>query len=100
MSMGAAMVVRVIFGKGVHDVNCPYRLMRAEIFRDLFRAIPDDTFSPNLVVAGHAVASNLRRLEISVPYRTRKTGTVSIRKLNIISAIVSSVIETTRLKRV
>jgi len=100
MSIGAAMVVRVIFGKGVHDVNCPYRLMRAEIFRDLYRAIPDDTFSPNLVVAGYAVASNLRRLEIPIPYRTRKTGTVSIRKLSIIRAIVSSVIETIRLKRV
>ena len=100
MSIGAALVVRVIFGKGVHDVNCPYRLMRAEIFRDLYRAIPDDTFSPNLVVAGYAVVSDLRRLEIPVKYRTRKTGTVSIRKLNIIRAIVSSVIETIRLKGV
>ncbi len=100
MSTGAAMIVRLIFGEGVHDVNCPYRLMRAEVFRDLYRAIPDDTFSPNLVVAGYAAASSLRRLEIPVRYRTRKTGTVSIRKLKIIRAIVSSVIETIRLRGV
>ena len=100
MSTCAATIVRLIFGEGVHDVNCPYRLMRAEVFRDLYRAIPDDTFSPNLVVAGYAAASGLRRLEIPVQYRTRKTGTVSIRKLKIIRAIVSSVIETIRLRGV
>lgn len=99
MSVGARTIVRLVFGAGVHDANCPFRLMRSGRFRDMFGRIPDDTFSPNLLISGYAMSTDTRCRELEIPYCKRKTGAVSIRKLKLVRAIISSVIETIRIRR-
>lgn len=86
--------VRVFFGKGVWDVNAPYRLMRTTSFRDYLARIPSDTFAPNVILSGLAVHDRLRMLEIAVPQHERTTGEVSIRKWKLLGAATKSFAQT------
>lgn len=86
--------VRVFFGKGVWDVNAPYRLMRTASFRDYLARIPSDTFAPNVILSGLAARDRLRMLEIAVPQHERTTGEVSIRKWKLLGAAAKSFAQT------
>jgi hypothetical protein len=84
------LTVRIFFGKGVKDVNSPYRLMRKEAFESIFESIPPRTFAPNVIVSGMAVKKNLRIFECNVPIEARTTGEVSIRKWKLIKSAAKS----------
>ena len=86
ISFAARMLVRIFYGQGVDDVNCPYRLMRTNIFKETFSDIPINTFAPNVIVSGIACKNNYRILEIPVSYSQRKTGEVSIRRWKLFKA--------------
>ncbi len=60
------MTVDIFYGKGINDVNSPYRLMRSEKFKEVFRIIPDDTFAPNVIISGMAVLKEYRTFELPV----------------------------------
>lgn len=62
ISAVAAGLVRLGFGKGVSDVNSPFRLMRVDAFRNEFPLIPDKTFAPNVIVTGIACFKRMRIL--------------------------------------
>jgi glycosyltransferase involved in cell wall biosynthesis len=94
ISLVSRMVVQFVFGRGVWDVNSPYRLMRTQSFRELFQKIPADTFAPNLIVSGHACRYSLRILEIPVPHVPRSTGEVSIKKWKLIKAASKAFLQT------
>jgi dolichol-phosphate mannosyltransferase len=85
---------RVVSGKSVWDVNCPYRLMRTEKFRALYDRIPSDTFSPNVIISGFVGLAKLRFYECPIPHRDRRTGEVSIRKWRLLRAAMKSFGET------
>jgi len=95
ITCAARTVVRLFYGKGVFDVNCPYRLMRSELFKDLFFNIPPHTFAPNVIVSGVACKNNYRIREIAVVHTGRKTGEVSIRKLKLLKATARALGQTT-----
>ena len=84
----------IFYGFGVTDVNAPYRLYRAEKFREAFVAIPTDTFAPNVVLSGYAARSGMRILELPVPTRPRTTGEVSIKKWKLFRAACKSLRQT------
>ena len=87
--------VRVFYGRGgVWDVNSPYRLMRADAFRGFYRAIPEGTFAPNVILSGLAARHGLRCLEMPVPQRDRTTGEVSLRKRKLLKAAARSFAQT------
>jgi len=86
VSAVAAGLVRYAFGKGVSDVNSPFRLMRGNAFRDVFPIIPEDAFAPNVIVTGISCIRKMRILEIEIPYRFRQTGIVSINKMKLFRA--------------
>jgi len=88
LSAGSRAVVKLFFGRGVRDVNVPYRLMRASALTPVVEAIPDDTFAPNLLISGVLGRKRSRVANIPVPHEHRKTGTVSLdpRKLGRIAA--------------
>lgn len=86
----ASMVIRLFYGKGVKDVNSPYRLMRREAFEDLFGRIPEDTFAPNLIIAGFAARKKLRIYTVPVPAFFRMTGMVSIRQLKLLKVAIKA----------
>ncbi len=79
ISMVSRFTVWIFYGKGVSDVNSPYRLMRSSCFSELFNKIPEDTFAPNLIVSGYTASRHLRIFQTEVPHTNRETGEVSIK---------------------
>ncbi len=88
ISLVSRWVVRLFYGTGIFDVNCPYRLMRGECFDKLFMALPDDTFAPNVIISGYACQKNLRIFQAKVTHVERQTGEVSIKKLRLMKAAI------------
>lgn len=84
------MVVGVFYGAKVIDVNAPFRLMRVSIFKDEFKRIPDNTFAPNLIVAGLASVRKMRVKQFDVIHHNRETGEVSIKKWGLFKAAFKS----------
>jgi len=70
--------VRLLFGRGVRDVNVPYRLYRRSALQALLPLIPADTFAPNVALAGLAIRRGLRVLEMPVQHRQRAVGSSSL----------------------
>ena len=96
VSFVSRLCVRLFYGKGIWDVNTPYRLMRAEVFAPFYAQIPDDTFAPNVILSGLAARHRLRLLEIPVPQHDRTTGEVSIKKWKLLKAAARSFWQTIR----
>lgn len=80
ISACSRLVVGVLFGQGVADVNTPYRLMRARLLERVIVQIPTDTFAPNVIISGAFARAGLRIYNHPVPHEHRRTGTVSIVK--------------------
>jgi len=77
ISAASRLVIKSFYGTRVHDVNSPYRLMRVERFKELFFALPNNIFAPNVVISGWASLNKLRIYEIDVFHRSRRTGSIS-----------------------
>lgn len=90
ISLISRLCVRVFYGKGIWDVNTPYRLMRVSAFKDFFNEIPLSTFAPNVILSGLAARHGLRYFETPVPQHDRTTGEVSIRKWKLLKAAIRS----------
>lgn len=97
VSLVSRLSIRLFYGRGgVWDVNSPYRLMRSSAFRPFFRAIPDATFAPNVILSGLAARHGLRCFEMPVPQHDRTTGEVSIKKWKLLKAAARSFFQTIR----
>ena len=82
--------VRIFYGKTIWDVNTPYRLMRTSAFQPIYRAIPENTFAPNVIISGMTAKKRLRFFEMPVPQKDRQTGEVSIKKWKLFKAAMKS----------
>ena len=82
--------VKLFYGKGVTDVNSPYRLMRKNVFDKIYNKIPKDTFAPNVIISGMAAKNKMRIFETNIPIKFRTTGEVSIKKWKLLKAAVKS----------
>lgn len=94
VSAVSRLSVRVLYGKGVWDVNAPYRLMRVSAFSRFFSRIPPTTFAPNVILSGLAARHKLRLFECPVAQRDRRTGEVSIKRWKLFRAAVRSFAQT------
>jgi dolichol-phosphate mannosyltransferase len=70
--------IGMLYGRGVDDVNSPYRLLRAGILAPIARRIPDHTFAPNVILSGALIRGGARILNLPVLHEPRRTGQVSI----------------------
>lgn len=78
MTYFSYLVVRLFYGKGIKDVNCPYRLMRTSVFKTIFTSIPEDTFAPNIIVSGMASRKKLDIKLVNIQFDTRTSGVSSL----------------------
>jgi hypothetical protein len=78
ISRGSRIVVRVLFGSGLWDVNTPYRLIRHSALAAMLPSMPPHAFAPNVIMAGLAVRDGLRIHQLWVPHQPRRFGTGSI----------------------
>jgi glycosyltransferase involved in cell wall biosynthesis len=88
--------VAALFGKGVRDVNVPYRLMRSSWLAPIVRRIPPRTFAPNIIISGSLAKSGARLHNQPVPHEGRRTGTASIVKWKLWRAAARSFFQTLR----
>ena len=94
MTSAARIIVTFLYGKGIFDVNCPYRLMRGQLLKELISEIPPYLFAPNAILSGLVCMNNYRILEIPVVHSQRATGEVSIQKLKLLKAAARALWQT------
>ena len=94
ISMVSRQVVGLFFGRGVKDVNTPYRLMRSELLQPIIKNIPHGTFAPNVLVSGEFNHKKYRIYNTPVKHRHRRTGQVSIVKWDLWKAVIKSFFQT------
>jgi glycosyltransferase involved in cell wall biosynthesis len=99
ISVVSRATVRLVFGSAIFDVNAPYRLMRSATFEPVFRAIPADTFAPNVIVSGAVSILGARAYRMLVLQRPRQTGEVSIQKGKLLKAAARAFVQTIRARR-
>ena len=98
LSAGSRLAVKLLFGRGVRDVNVPYRLMRASKLAPIVAAIPPDTFAPNILISG-VLGRNRRRIaNIPVLHENRKTGTGSLTNSKVWKVAARSLGQTLRFR--
>jgi hypothetical protein len=78
ISFGSRAIVRLLFGKGLWDVNTPYRLIRRTALGAMLTRIPARAFAPNVIMSGLAVRDGLRVYQVRIPHQVRRAGTASI----------------------
>ncbi len=79
VSSVARWTVRLLFGPGLRDPNCPYRLMRREWLESALERVPVGAFAPNVLLSGLAIRGGARLRELPVRSRPRKRGAPSLR---------------------
>lgn len=94
VSFFARISVRLFYGKGIKDVNAPYRLMKRSAFQEIFSSIPPDTFAPNVIVSGMAIRKKIKFRDYYIPTEFRGTGTVSIQRMKLLKVAFKSFKET------
>jgi glycosyltransferase involved in cell wall biosynthesis len=90
------LVVRVLYGGRVADVNAPFRLVRSRILAPIIEAIPEDTFAPNLLISGALSRGRIALTNVPVQHVDRRTGTVSIARFRLLRAAARSLAQTVR----
>jgi glycosyltransferase involved in cell wall biosynthesis len=99
VTAGARLAARVLIGGAPRDINTPYRLMHAPTIGPAWRALPPDTFAPNVLIAGWACRHGLPLVELPVPHRGRRTGRVSLTSMKLWRAAARALWQTARLAR-
>jgi len=60
LSSGSGAIVRRLFGRGITDVNTPYRLIRSGQLREALEKIPGNSFAPNILLTAWFVGKKRR----------------------------------------
>lgn len=69
VSMASGLIVKLLFGKGIKDVNSPYRLMRADKLQQALRKIPAHSFAPNVLITSFFISTKKRIFTNIVHFR-------------------------------
>jgi dolichol-phosphate mannosyltransferase len=93
---GSRLVTAALFGRGVRDVNSPFRLMRGTWLRKQLRRIPADAAVPNIILSGLAGRTGARILELPVPHTGRRTGATSLNLRRIAKLSARAVLDALR----
>lgn len=99
ISKVAAVTTRLMLRGHVRDVNVPFRLMRSTVLAPVINSLPENTFAPNVIIAGALGRDSLSFAEVPVPHNERRTGEVSIVGWGAIKAAMRSFRQTVRLAR-
>jgi len=90
VSMVSRFIVRLFYGSGIVDVNCPFRLMRSAALKEMLVRIPQNTFAPNVVISGFFALEKKNIVNVPIPHTERQTGEVSIKKWKLLKAAMKS----------
>lgn len=94
VSAASRAAVHLLLGRGVRDVNSPYRLMRRATLAPLLETLPADPFAPNTLLSGLAARARLRILETPIPHEGRRTGRGSLNARRLAAGVARSLRDT------
>ncbi|HET9317531.1 MAG TPA: glycosyltransferase family 2 protein [Vicinamibacteria bacterium] len=94
VSAGSRAAVHLLLGRGLRDVNSPYRLLRRAALAPLLELVPEDAFAPNTLRSGLAARAGLRILERPVPHHGRQTGRGSLHPARLARGVARSFADT------
>jgi dolichol-phosphate mannosyltransferase len=60
ITMLLTFLASLLYGKGIHDINVPYRLIRATQLRAALSYIHPDSFAPNTLITAYFIKRRLR----------------------------------------
>jgi len=90
-SILSRLMVLLLFGNGVKDVNVPYRLIKAPLLKRIIEQIPADMFVPNIIISGALAKTRLPIYNHPIPCEGRKTGVPSLNnRIKLLQATVKS----------
>ena len=69
LSLISGLLVRTLYGAGVSDANCPYRLMRGADLRQALGKVPPDSFAPNILITAWFLLKKKKIFTTDVEYR-------------------------------
>jgi len=98
VSLVSRLVVNLFYGRGIIDVNCPFRLLRADALAVILRQIPLNTFAPNVAISGILILEKMKVKNIGIPHMERQTGEVSIKKWKLLSAAFRSFLQVMQIR--
>jgi dolichol-phosphate mannosyltransferase len=93
VSFFSRFVVTLFYGSGVTDTNCAFRLLRSDILKQILNRLPKNMFAPNVAISGFLALEKARILNMTVPFRNRQTGEVSIKKWKLLKAAIKSFVQ-------
>jgi glycosyltransferase involved in cell wall biosynthesis len=74
ITFGSYLMVRLLFGAGIRDVNVPYRLIGASILRPLIETMPPNAFAPNVLLSAALVRRGVRIGNVPIRHQARQSG--------------------------
>lgn len=68
--------IRIFFGKGIKDSNCPYRLIRSQVLQSSIVKVPVKCFAPNVLLSALFVKEKrkIKVLQVKQNFRKPRTG--------------------------
>jgi glycosyltransferase involved in cell wall biosynthesis len=93
VSFFSRLIVTLFYGRGIIDVNCPFRLLRADVLAPILKHIHQDTFAPNVAISGILALRRMRLKNIPIPHTERQTGEVSLKKWKLMKAAMKSFLQ-------
>lgn len=69
VSIVSELIVHLLYGKGIKDVNCPYRLMRSDKLGQALQKIPSNSFAPNVLITSFFISTKKRIFTNVVHFR-------------------------------
>jgi glycosyltransferase involved in cell wall biosynthesis len=69
VSMVTGLIVHLLYGKGIKDVNSPYRLMRADKLGQALLKIPSNSFATNVLITSFFISTKKRIFTNVVHFR-------------------------------
>ena len=96
LSGGSRLLIRLLCGDGVFDVNVPFRLIRSECLSPMLDCLPPDMFAPNVAISGLAQRRGLRIANVPVMNRERRTGATSLVSWGVIRVGLLSMVQVGR----
>jgi dolichol-phosphate mannosyltransferase len=60
LSRTAVKIVQLLYGAGIKDANCPYRLMRGVQLQEALKKIPPGSFAPNILLTSWFIRKKSR----------------------------------------
>jgi len=69
------LMLKAAFGVNRRDINCPFRLYRADVLPQILNDVPNDSLTPHVLMTILEARSDHRHVEVPVQHRPRRGDT-------------------------